>query len=110
MNKKCQHKKIKILSPHTRKKVLGMLGEKQSPQIFKRLSILKLIDEGSKMKHISNAISLCQKTVNNIKSRFLAGGLHGALYDKPRVGRPPVIKKKQIQKITAIACSDPPDG
>ncbi len=49
-------------------------------------------------------------TVYNIQKRYLAEGLDAALTDKPRSGKPPVIKAEEKAKLTALACSEAPAG
>ena len=55
-------------------------------------------------------LQVSQQTVYNLKRRFLQGGLQAALYDQPRSGRPIEIDGRQRAKITALACSTPPEG
>ena len=49
-------------------------------------------------------------TVYNIQKRFLESGFKAALSDKPRSGKPPVIKPEEKARITALACSEAPEG
>jgi transposase len=55
-------------------------------------------------------LQVTPQTVFNVKRRFLASGFEAALSDQPRSGRPPSIDGKQRAKITALACSKPPQG
>jgi transposase len=55
-------------------------------------------------------LQVSQQTIYNVKRRFLEGGLQAALFDQPRSGRPVEIDGKQRAKITALACSTPPEG
>jgi transposase len=59
---------------------------------------------------ISKALSVTKKTIQNIKERFLEGGLDRALYDLPRSGPPTKFNGKHRAKITALACTDAPEG
>jgi hypothetical protein len=45
-----------------------------------------------------------------VRRAFIEGGLDAALYDKPRVGRPPVIDGEAEAKLVMLACSSPPQG
>ena len=55
-------------------------------------------------------LQVTPQTVYNIKRRYLAGGFEAALFDQPRSGRPVEISGIQRAKITALACSTPPEG
>src|SRR5262245_31946955 len=68
-------------------------------------------------KHASNSnlavakdVGVTDKTVSRVRQRFIQGGLEAALYDKPRVGRPPVIDGEAEARLTMLACSSPPQG
>ena len=76
----------------TRGRVLDLLARREHPA-----QIAKLLKVGI-------------ATVYNIQNRFLETGFKTALYDKPRSGKPPVIKPEEKARITALACSDAPAG
>ena len=42
--------------------------------------------------------------------RFVEEGLEAALTERPRSGTPPTFRGEQRAQITALACSDPPEG
>jgi len=48
-------------------------------------------------------------TLSTLAEQYRENGLK-ALYDRPRTGRPIEIDGEQRAKITALACSTPPDG
>jgi putative transposase len=48
-------------------------------------------------------------TLSTLAERYRENGLQ-ALYDRPRSGRPIKIDGEQRAKITALACSTPPEG
>ena len=50
------------------------------------------------------------QTLFNVKRRYLSEGFDSALLDKARPGRPVRIDGTQRAKITALACSAPPEG
>ena len=56
------------------------------------------------------ALSTSNSTIQRIRIRFLAEGLEGCLYDKPRSGRNPKITGDIHAKLTMLACSAPPEG
>jgi transposase len=76
----------------TRARVLDLLARKEHPET------------------IANLLKVGIATVYNIQKRFLEEGFQKALYDKPRSGKPSVIKPEEKARITALACSDAPSG
>lgn len=50
------------------------------------------------------------QTVFNVKRRYLQEGFEAALQGKPRSGKPPRISGEARAKITALACSQAPEG
>ena len=77
-----------------------------------RCRILLLADEakGKTDKEISDALDVCLATVFNIRRRYCNGGLERAINEGARSGQPPKFKGKSMAKITALACSKPPEG
>ena len=49
-------------------------------------------------------------TVERIRRRYVEEGLESALNEKPRSGRSPVISGEERAKITALACTEAPEG
>jgi putative transposase len=81
-----------------------------SARTLSRARILDLSHRGQSPADIAPLLQVSQQTVYNVKRRFLKGGLQAALYDQPRSGRPIEIDGTQRAKITALACSTPPEG
>ena len=80
-----------------------------------RARILLLADESpsgpSKTdKEIMEVLEVSARTVASTRQRFVEEGLDGALNEKPRPGRPPRFTGRDEAMLTAIACSDPPEG
>lgn len=75
-----------------------------------RARALGLLHRGQHPDQVADTLQLSGATVFNIKRRYLQGGLDAALFDKHRPGRPPTIDGKMRARITALACSDAPDG
>jgi transposase len=77
-----------------------------------RCRILLLADEGNGKtdEEISDALDVCLATIFNIRRRYSQEGLERAIGEGTRSGQPPKFKGKAAAKITAIACSTPPDG
>ena len=86
-------------------------GEDNTRKIT-RCRILLLADEtkGKTDEEISEALNVCLATVFNIRRRYCHGGLESAISEGARSGQPPKFKGKSMAKITAIACSKPPEG
>lgn len=77
-----------------------------------RCRILLLADEakGKTDEEISDALGVCLATIFNIRRRYHHRGLAWAIHEAPRSGQPPKFNGKSMAKITAIACSKPPEG
>jgi transposase len=75
-----------------------------------RARVLDLLARQERPETIANLLKVGIATVYNIQNRFLDEGFKAALKEKPRSGKPPVIKPEEKAKITALACSDAPAG
>ncbi len=77
-----------------------------------RSRILLLADgkKGKTDKEISDALDVSLATIFNIRRRYCQEGLERAINEGARSGQPPKFKGKTMAKITAIACSSPPEG
>lgn len=86
-------------------------GEEKARKIT-RCRILLLADGeyGKTDQEISDVLHVCRATVFNIRRRYCQAGLERALSETARSGQPPKLKGKVAAKITAIACSTPPEG
>ena len=103
-------KKIK-LSKEERRSLKSMLkkGTHRSVELM-RAKVLLGLDAGKKQVTIYQELSIASATVYNVRKRYEEGGLQNALYDSPRPGKPAQITPEQRAKITALACSKPPEG
>lgn len=50
------------------------------------------------------------KTIYDIEKRYRDGGIERSLYEAPRPGKEPKFSPEDEARITAIACSQAPDG
>ncbi len=75
-----------------------------------RARVLDLLARNEPPAQIANLLKVGIATVYNLQKRFLDEGFQAALKDKPRSGKPPVIKPEAKARITALACSDAPSG
>lgn len=81
-----------------------------SARIQTRARVLLLAYEKKTDREISNILGLNKTTPQDIRRRFVQGGIHRALYDLPRPGQKRVCSPTEEATITAIACTSPPDG
>ena len=81
-----------------------------SARALGRARILDLLHRGQRPAEVATALQVSRQTVYNVQRRYTSGGLQAALFDQPRSGRPPEIDGRQRAKVTALACSTPPEG
>jgi transposase len=75
-----------------------------------RARILDLLARNTPASEIAVLLGCSTTTVYNIKHRYRAEGIESALTEKPRSGKPPRITGEQKARITALACSEAPEG
>ena len=75
-----------------------------------RARILDLLHRQKHPQEIATLLQVSLQTIFNVKRRYLSAGFDAALFDKSRSGRPIRIDGAQRVKITALACSSPPEG
>jgi transposase len=76
---------------------------------FRRATALLELDRGKTLHDVAATLNVAYITVAAWRDGYKSKGLD-ALYDAPRSGRPPVIDGLQRAKITALACSNAPQG
>jgi putative transposase len=76
---------------------------------FKRATALLELDRGKTLQAVATTLDIDYNTVAAWRDGYKATGL-SCLEDAPRSGRPIVIDGTQRAKITALACSDAPEG
>jgi len=67
------------------------------------------LNRGRTYTAVSKTLQVAQTTLSSWAEKFQENGLQ-VLADNPRPGRPIEIDGNQRAKITALACSDPPEG
>jgi hypothetical protein len=72
------------------------------------LALLEL-DRGKTYTAVSHTLSVHIPTLSTWAAKYAATGL-GMLVDQPRSGRPVTLDGTQRAKVTALACSEPPEG
>ena len=108
MSQKSHCVKLKKQSRQYLQKIVES-GEDKARKIT-RCRILLLADQGKTDQEISDALNVCLATIFNIRRRFCRKGLERAIGEGARSGQPPKFKGKSMARITAIACSKPPEG
>lgn len=104
-------RKYKVNLNRKQRKTLENIVSKgtNSARIIKRANILLLADKDYLGKDIASIVSVSQVTISKLCRRFQNEGLD-VLYDKPRSGQPRKLDGKAEARLTAIACSTPPEG
>ncbi len=88
----------------------GLLAKGSLPaKVFKRATALLELNRGRSFGAVAETLGVCYQSVSNWCQSYHEEGLH-MLQDKPRCGRPVEIDGAQRAKITALACSDAPEG
>lgn len=110
-------KKYRVKLTNRERKYLKKLTTtgKESARKLNRARILLLSDEANPEAaesdpEIARILGVSSATVTRIRQRFIEEGLRPALNEKPRPGAPPKFSGKERAEITALACSDPPEG
>jgi len=80
-----------------------------SARVFKRATALLELHRGKTLTEVAKTLQVSSFTVANWRDNYQANGLL-ALDDKPRSGRPVEISGRERTKLTALACSSPPEG
>src|SRR5690242_16060789 len=80
-----------------------------SARKFKRATGLLELDRGKTLHDVAVTLQVHYTTVASWRDGYTTTGL-GCLDDAPRSGRPLEIDGEQRAKITALACSDAPEG
>jgi putative transposase len=104
---KKQHVK---LSDADRQYLKSLISKGKLPaKKFKRATCLLELDRGKTYLAVAETLGISHVTVSSLSKSYQKQGLK-CLEDAPRSGRPIRIDGKQRAKITALACSEPPDG
>jgi transposase len=80
-----------------------------SARVFKRATALLELDRGKTLRAVAQTLGVSYPSVLTWRDNYLEHGL-ARLQDAPRSGRPVVLDGPQRATITALACSDAPEG
>lgn len=78
-------------------------------RVYRRAFGLLELDRGKTYTEVSKTLGVAIPTLSIWATKYRENGLE-VLQDKPRPGRPVEIDGTQRAKITALACSEPPEG
>lgn len=80
-----------------------------SARLSKRATALSKLHRGKTLWAVAQTLQVSSFSLANWRDGYRKVGLE-VLYDQPRSGRPPQIDSTQRAKVTALACSSPPQG
>jgi transposase len=99
------------LTPKERQKLLAIVSKGANQAVvIRRAHILLKSDEGKTDREICEQLYIGEETVRRTRLRLCEDGVDSALADKPRPGAAPKVDEGQEAHLTALACSQPPDG
>ena len=99
------------LSNEERQQLLALIKKGIHPtRKITRARILLLADEERPYKSIASYLHCSYPTVACICQRHCTEGLEAAISEKPRSGAPRKLDGRFEAKVTAVACSTPPEG
>lgn len=104
---KKQHVKLTEEDTRTLKDLLSKGDLKVRVQ--KRAMGLQMMDKGMTFQEIKKHLDISHVSLGKWAKRYKTEGL-SLLYDKPRSGRPIGLSGEDRAKVTALACSKPPEG
>jgi putative transposase len=84
-------------------------GTHKSRKIIRARALLSMGEKKEK-QGVLEEVGIGPEQYRMIKNRYFSGGLKEALEEKPRSGQPPKVNEKIEAQITAIACSEAPEG
>jgi transposase len=77
---------------------------------FNRAHILAALDRKVPEREIMEVLGVGRTAIWRTRAAYLEGGLEFALQDVDRPGQPKRYGTDQAAEVTALACSDPPQG
>src|SRR4051812_38219546 len=99
-----------ILSDTDKEELTRLLHQSDlRSKVFKRVTALLELDKGKSIEAVRKLLGLCYPTMAKLIDNYQQHGL-ACLKDKSKPGRPPGISGKQRAAITALACSQAPEG
>lgn len=78
-------------------------------RVARRINGLLLLNQNLSLQAVADQIGVVYQTVADWRNKYQENGLN-FLEDKPRQGRPPTFDGTTRAKVTALACSEAPQG
>jgi putative transposase len=78
-------------------------------KVMKRVMVLLELHKGNTIAAVQDSLGLCYPTIAKLIDAYEQTGLE-CLHYKKQPGRPPFIDGRQRAMITALACSEAPEG
>ena len=105
-------KKYRVdLTNDEREALLGLMSRgNRSARKVTRARILLKADEGLIDRDIASALNTSTATVEQVRQRFVEGGVENALNDRPRPGQRRKLDGAASAYVIATACSAAPEG
>ena len=75
-----------------------------------RAHVLSCLDRGIPEAQILSVLGIGRTALWRTRSAYLQGGVDLAVFDVERTGRPPQYDTDAQARVTALACSTPPQG
>ena len=98
------------LKKEERPQLIALLAKgKLGVKVFNRATALMELDRGKTLTAVAQTLGVSYPTILSWRDKYRQQGLQ-CLYDAPRPGRPIEIDGQQRAQITALACSDAPEG
>jgi transposase len=106
------YQRTKLQLPPADKKALAaiMRSGKQSARVFKRVRILQMLDLGKTLKQTAEGVGTGERTVRDVRQRYLEEGLERILHEAPRRIPDRAIDPKQAHRLVAMLCGPSPEG
>lgn len=79
-------------------------------RVLTRARVLLLASDGNSDQQIVAALGIALATVYRLRQRFATEGLAATLAERPRPGAAHKLTAHQQAQLTALACSEAPDG
>lgn len=99
-----------VLSEGDKEELSALLRRSDvSSKVFKRVTVLLELHKGNTIEAVRSVVGLSYPTVAKLINNYQQSGL-ACLKDKDKPGRPPGISGTQRAMITALACSEAPQG
>jgi transposase len=104
-------KHVVSLTPKERQNLLAMVSKgRNQAVVIRRAHILLKSDEGKTDREICEQLYIDEETVRRTRLRYCEEGLENALTDKPGRGARAKLNEGQEAHLTALACTEPPNG